>query len=159
MERLKLTKDGIKKLNEELEEKEEELRKLGKYKGDAAANEGDAWHDNFAFEQTEIKERALKREIEDLRQKIAMAEIIKISDDGDNDKIKIGSNVTVLLKYSEEDEEELSFVMLDLRDSKNNSISINSPIGELIKGQKVGFTGKYTVGENIIHVKVLSVKN
>ena len=47
MENLKLTRDGLKKLNKTLEEKKEELRKLGQYKSQAAANEGDGWQ--FCF--------------------------------------------------------------------------------------------------------------
>ena len=56
MKTLKLTQEGLCQLQQEIEHKKEELRKLGKYKAQAAANEGDAWHDNFAFEQTEIQE-------------------------------------------------------------------------------------------------------
>lgn len=66
MKKLKLTQEGLEKLTRELESKREELRELGKYKSQAAANEGDTWHDNFAFEQTEINERGMIRQINEL---------------------------------------------------------------------------------------------
>ena len=43
------------KMLKEIENKEQELWNLRRYKGEAAENEGDVWHDNFAFEQTEIE--------------------------------------------------------------------------------------------------------
>lgn len=160
MKRLKLTHEGIKSLQQELEAKKEELRKLGKYKSDAASNEGDAWHDNFAFEQTEIKERALVRQIKDLEEEINTAEIIEIEKNIGIDKINVGSTVTVLLKYSEEDEEEISFVLTgSYGDSGANHFSINSPIGEAVFGQSLGFEGKYMVNGNVIYFKILSVSN
>lgn len=42
MKKLKLTQEGLEKLTRGLESKKEELRELGKYKGQAATNEGDA---------------------------------------------------------------------------------------------------------------------
>ena len=93
MKSLKLSRDGLEKLKQNLEEKKEELRKLGIYKASAAANEGDAWHDNFAFEQTEIQERALIHTINELQNEINNAEIID-DDSESNDKVQIDSKVT-----------------------------------------------------------------
>ena len=96
MKKLKLTQEGLEKLTRELESKKEELLELGRYKSQAAANEGDAWHDNFAFEQTEIKERGLIRQINELQERINTAEIIQDEDVKSSDVVGVGSHVMML---------------------------------------------------------------
>jgi hypothetical protein len=79
MKKLQLTIEEAKAFSSDIEKKEEKLRKLRKYKGSAAENEGDSWHDNFAFEQTEIEERGLMKEINDLKTTYNNASIIDVS--------------------------------------------------------------------------------
>lgn len=160
MKKLKLTKEGLKKLTRELESKKEELLELGRYKIQAAANEGDAWHDNFAFEQTEIKERGLIRQINDLQERINTAEIIQDEKVKSSDIVGVGSHVTVSLKFSHEEEEELSFFLTgNFGDASSEYVSINSPIGECIVGKRAGYEGKYIVNGNEIFVKIKTVSN
>ncbi len=158
-QRLKLTKVGVEEFNRELELKQEELRKLRQYKSQAAENEGDAWHDNFAFEQTEIKERALNYEINRLQHQINAAEIIDDNSDEDESVIKVGSEIRVYMEYSDGDGEEDTFILTGGQGKINeNKVSVNSPIGECVLGKTVGFEGQYSVNGNIIKVKVLKVK-
>ena len=141
-QRLKLTKVGFEELNRELELKQEELRKLGQYKSQAAENEGDAWHDNFAFEQTEIKERALNYEINKLQHQIKTAELIEANSDEDESVIKVGSEIRVYMEYSDGDGEEDTFILTGGQGKINeNKVSVNSPIGECVLGKTVGFEG------------------
>ena len=159
MEVLKLTKEGKEKLEQDLEAKKEELRKLGEYKSSAAANEGDAWHDNFAFEQTEIKERALIHEVNDLQEKINTAEIIEVNTK-DSNKVTVGTKVKVLLQYAKDDQEECIFTIIgEFGNMDPNTVSMNSPVAKCILGQSVGFEGTYTVNSNKIGVKILSLTN
>ena len=157
MKKLKLTEEGAKKLRDEIETKKEELRNLGQYKASAAENEGDAWHDNFAFEQTEIQERSLMREISDLQHRLDTAEIIEVTKN--ENKVNIGSKVTVLIQFSEEDEEEYAFTLESTGKSAANIVSINSPLGECIFEKETGYEGKYDVNGNSIKVKILSIEN
>lgn len=160
MKKLKLTQEGLKKLTRELESKKEELWELGKYKSQAAANEGDTWHDNFAFEQTEIRERGLIRQINELQEHINTAEIIQGEKVKSSDIVGVGSHVTVSLKFSQEEVEELSFFLTgSFGDASSEYVSINSPIGECIIGKKVGFEGRYTVNGHEINVKILAISN
>lgn len=159
IKKLKLTEAGIEELNKELELKQEELRKLGQYKSQAAENEGDTWHDNFAFEQTEIKERALNYEISRLQHQIKTAEIIDENSDEDESVIKVGSKIRVYMEYSDGDGEEDTFILTGGQGKINeNKVSVNSPIGECVLGKKVGFEGQYSVNRNIIKIKVLKVE-
>ena len=161
MKKLKLTQEGLEKLTRELESKREELRELGKYKSQAAANEGDTWHDNFAFEQTEINERGLIRQINELQERINTAEVIQDEKVKSSDIVGVGSHVTVSSKFSQEEAaEELSFFLTgNFGDASSEYVSINSPIGECIVGKRVGYEGKYTVNGNEIFVKIKSVSN
>lgn len=156
---LKLTKVGFEELNRELELKQEELRKLRQYKIQAAENEGDAWHDNFAFEQTEIKERGLNYEINKLKHQLKTAELIEADSDEDESGIKVGSEIRVYMEYSDGDSEENTFILTGGQGKiDENKISVNSPIGKCILGKTVGFEGQYSVNENIIKIKVLKVE-
>lgn len=156
-EKLKLTKNGVEEMLKELERKKIELQKLRLYKNQAAENEGDAWHDNFAFEQTEIKERTIMYEIRKIQNQIDTAEIIEdnISIDG---IITIGSKIKLYMEYSDEDNEIKTFELTGGQGNINeNKISINSPLGTCIFEQKVGFEGCYNVNGITIKVKVLDI--
>lgn len=161
MKKLKLTQEGLEQLTRELESKKEELLELGKYKGQAAANEGDAWHDNFAFEQTEIKERGLIRQIQELQRSINTAEIIPTDSVQTSDTVKIGSQVTVSIKRSIKGEVKIrSFCLTgNFGDTNSKCVSVNSPMGECIIGKKVGFEGKYTVNGNDVFIRIESISN
>ena len=157
-QKLKFTKAGFEELNKELELKQKELRQLGKYKNQAAENEGDAWHDNFACEQTEIKERGLIYEINQLKHQIETAELIETDPDEDESVIKVGSKIRVYMEESDGYGEEDTFILTGGQGKfDENKVSINSPIGECILGKTVGFEGKYSVNGNIIKIKVLKV--
>jgi len=158
-QKLKLTKSGFEELNKELEFKKKELRKLGQYKSKAAENEGDVWHDNFAFEQTEIKERALNYEINKLQHQINTAEIIEYDSDADEGVIKVGSEIRVYMEYSDGDSEEDTFILTGEQGKFNeNKVSINSPIGKCVLGKTVGFEGQYSVNGHSIKIKILKIK-
>ena len=160
MKKLMLTEEGLNNLKREIEIKKEELRELGKYKGSAAANEGDAWHDNFAFEQTEIKERSLILEIKELENQLSSAEIISSDNSSDKNVVGINSEVTVIMKFDEDDEEEHTFTLVgNYCNAGLSNVSLNSPMGECINQKPVGFEGKYTVNGNEIYVKIIKINN
>ena len=155
MRKIKLTKESAESLQKEIEKKEMELRELRKYKAYASENEGDTWHDNFAFEQAEIKERSLIKEISDMREQLKIAEIINVDSNADKDSVR------VIMKYSEDDEEEYEFVLTGgfKVESKYDSVSINAPLGKCVYGKKIGFEGNYSVNGNKIDIKILSIIN
>lgn len=154
MEKITLTKAGEENLRRQIEEKKAELHKLGIYKGSAAENEGDAWHDNFAFEQTEIKERGLIHEISELERKLSIAEIVNVKEVNKN-VATIDSKVTVNMKFNDEESEEITFLLVG---DFEGETSINSPMGKCINGKQVGFKGKYKVNENIVSVELLKIE-
>lgn len=139
---LKFTNVGFEELKKELELKQEELRQLGQYKNQAAENEGDAWHDNFAFEQTEIKERGLIYEINQLKHQIETAELIETDPNEDESVIKVGSKIRVYMEYSDGDGEEDTFILTGGQGKiDENKVSVNSPIGKCVLGKKMDMKG------------------
>lgn len=158
MEKVILTKKGRENLKQQIEEKKNELRKLGIYKGSAAENEGDAWHDNFAFEQTEIKERVLIYEINELERKLGNSEVIDETSQNEN-IATIGAKITVNLRFNEEEAEVMTFSLVgDFENDGYSKISINSPLGKCIAGKNVGFKGKYSVDTNNVSVELLKIE-
>lgn len=73
---LKLSAEGLRSLERELDSLEQQLRDNRIYKNKIAVENGNVWHDNNDFEQCEIEERRLMKEISDMREKIFSAEII-----------------------------------------------------------------------------------
>lgn len=142
-----------------IDKKRKELKELRKYKGSAYEEEGDGFHDNFTFEQAEIKERGLLREIADLKSKFDEAEIIDIKEKTNNadGKVAIGSKVTVKLKFDGVEEEETYTITGGYGNMLKNIVSIESPLGKCLIDKTVGFEGSYTVNGNVTVVKIVEI--
>lgn len=156
---LRLTIKEAAEMRNMIDKKREELKELGKYKGSAYEQEGDGFHDNFAFEQAEIKERGLLREITDLQLKLDEAEIIDIDEEANNanGKVSIGSKVTVKLEFDGEEEEETYTITGGYGNMLKNIVSIQSPLGQCLINKTVGFEGSYTVDGNVTVVKIVEI--
>ena len=156
---LRLTIKEADEMRNMIDKKREELKELGKYKGSAYEEEGDGFHDNFAFEQAEIKERGLLREIADLQSKLDEAEIIDIKEEANNadSKVAIGSKVTVKLKFDGVEDEETYTIIGGYGIMLKNIVSIESPLGKCLIDKTVGFEGSYTVNGNVTVVKIVEI--
>ena len=157
---LRLTIQEADEMRNMIEKKRKELKELGKYKGSAYEQEGDGFHDNFAFEQAEIKERGLLREIADLQLKLDEAEIIDIDEEANNanGKVAIGSKVTVKLEFDGEEEEEETYTITGgYGNMLKKIVSIQSPLGQCLINKTVGFEGSYTVNGNVTVVKIVEI--
>ncbi len=156
---LRLTIKEADEMRNMIDKKRKELKELGKYKGSAYEEEGDGFHDNFAFEQAEIKERGLLREIADLKSKFDEAEIIDIKEETNNadGKVAIGSKVTVKLKFDGVEEEETYTITGGYGNMLKNIVSIESPLGKCLIDKTVGFEGSYTVNGNVTVVKIVEI--
>ena len=79
--RLTVSSKGLEDMKKRLESSQDELIALRKYKGAEAVDNGDVWHDNNDFEQCEIQERALQKDINDLEHQIATAIVVDTEKD------------------------------------------------------------------------------
>lgn len=155
--RLTVSSKGLEDMKKRLESSQDELIALRKYKGAEAVDNGDVWHDNNDFEQCEIQERALQKDINDLEHQIATA--IVVDTEKDYSIVDFGARVTVQLTYGVDDFETDTFLFSDSDESSAlTKISANSPLGEEIYKKEVGYDGSYKVRSNTIKVKILKIE-
>ena len=156
---LRLTIDEANEIRENIQSKEKKLKELRMQKGTAYEDEGDGFHDNFAFEQAEIMERRILREIADLRTKLDEAQIIDLKAEAENanGNVVIGSEVTVQLEFDGEKEEETYTITGGFGNISQNIVSVESPLGNCLMGKTVGFEGDYTVNGITTLVKIVKI--
>lgn len=152
---MKLTKKEAEDLLKEIRRKEKELRNLRKYKGEAAENEGDVWHDNFAFEQTEIEERMLINHISEMQEIYRNIDIIEANSTGGT--VQLGNTVTVELTFEEDDKEILTFYITGGSGDGKKTLSVSSPLGEMLLNNPEGYEGTYIINKHEIEFKILKI--
>ncbi len=144
-----LTKENIKKLEEELEYRLTVKRaEIAKEKSEAAAH-GDR------SENAEYKEACRNyRENDDrIQYLLTMISTATVIDDNNTDESTLGINRKAIIKFVEDDEEAAVTLVTTLDiDPENMHISIESDLGKALLGKKAGDIvevnaprGKYTV--------------
>lgn len=149
-----LTVDGLKKLEDQLDELKTVQRKEVAERIKQALAFGDisenSEYDEAKNEQAQLEERIAKIE--------TMLRNAKVIDDEDitTDKVSIGSKV--LVKDLEYDEEiEYTIVGVAESDPYEGKISNESPVGSALLGRKSGETVEVHVPDGIIEYKVLDI--
>lgn len=153
---MKVSKEGLLAMEDRLSELKRKLNEIGQHKGKVAIHSGDAWHDNNDFDQTEIEERRLSRQIYDLEEEIKNATIIEVTNAPG--VVSLNSIVTLRLIFSEDDKEEVTYKLTDVDSSSLDSITLHSPLGKEIFGKKVGETGYYNAPMGKVKFQILSVE-
>lgn len=148
-----LTKEGLEQLKRRAREAEEKLTKLLSQKQEIAVTQGDYWHDNPSFNQLEMQERALRREIREIRDRLARAVIVEEENQGD--EIRIGSFVEII--FEDGRRMELTIVDPETSDPRKRLISYASPLGKALLGARTGDTRRYSVGENEFRIEVIRI--
>jgi len=149
----KVTREGMDRLRERLEEAEGKLRKLLRQKQETAESGGDHWHDNPAFYQLEMDERALHRQIGEIHDKLARAVIVERQ--GGVHDVGIGSFVEVA--FGDGRKMELTIVDPEIASPSEGSISYDSPLGQAILGARSGDIRTYSVAGKEFEVKVIRI--
>jgi len=149
-----LTKEGLERLNKQLQETESKLAKLLLQKQEIATTQGDYWHDNPSFDKLEGEERALRLEIRNIRKKLTRAVIVE--ETNQEDEVKIGSFVLLILE-SDKKETEFKIVDPEISDPSKGFISYASPLGKAILGARAGDIRTYSVGEKKFQVQIVKV--
>ena len=137
----KLTRDDIRKMEEEIEHRKLVVRRQALEDVKEARAQGDL-SENFEYKAAKQFKNQNESRIRYLERMIKTAQIIE--DEAQDDEV--GLNKTVELYFEEEDEvEEYTLVTTMLGNSLDGRISIESPIGKAILGHKIG---------DICHVEV-----
>lgn len=150
-----LTQDGLKRLEEELENLKSVKRREVAERIKVAIGYGDI-SENSEYEDAKNEQAFIEGRIITLEKMLRNARIIN-NDEIDTDIVSIGSIVTVEdLEFG--DTMEYTIVGTAESDPMQNKISNESPVGKAILGKKKGATVDVNVPAGVIQYKIVDIK-
>ncbi|AGA59679.1 MAG: transcription elongation factor GreA [Thermobacillus sp.] len=150
-----LTQDGLKRLEEELENLKSVKRREVAERIKIAIGYGDI-SENSEYEDAKNEQAFIEGRIITLEKMLRNARIIN-NDEIDTDTVSIGSIVTVEdVEYG--DTMEYVIVGTAEADPSQNKISNESPVGKAILGKKKGTVVDVNVPAGIIKYKIVDIK-
>ncbi|HTG68167.1 MAG TPA: transcription elongation factor GreA [Candidatus Udaeobacter sp.] len=150
-----LTQEGLRKLEDELENLKSVKRREVAERIKVAIGYGDI-SENSEYEDAKNEQAFIEGRVITLEKMLRNARIIN-NDDIDIDTVSIGSIVTVEdMEYG--DTMEYSIVGTAEADPLQNKISNESPVGKAILGKKKGTIVEVSVPVGIIQYKILDIK-
>ena len=131
-----MTYDGIKALEQELEQLKVVARKEVAEKIKEAREQGDL-SENAEYDAAKEEQREIEARIEEIEKILKNAEVVDSADAAKDNSITLGCTVKI---YDEEFDEEVEYKIVGSTetDIKNNKISNESPIGKALIGKKEG---------------------
>ena len=150
-----LTYEGLRKLEEELEDLKVNQRKAVAAKIKEAREQGDL-SENAEYDAAKDEQRDIEARIEEITAILKTAEVV-VEDEVDLDKISIGCKIKILdVEYNEE--VDFKIVGSTEANSLKGKISNESPLGRALIGAKVGDEVKVeTPGGEVVY-KVLEIQ-
>ena len=149
-----LTYEGLKKLEDELENLKAVRRKEVSQKIKEAREQGDL-SENAEYDAAKDEQRDIEARIEELEKILKNAEVV-VEEEADLDKVSIGCSVKIL--DCEFDEElEYKIVGSTEANSLKGKISNESPVGKALLGKQVGDTVTVETPAGEFSYKVLSI--
>ena len=149
-----LTYEGLKKLEDELENLKVVRRKEVSQKIKEAREQGDL-SENALYYAAKDEQRDIEARIEELEKILKNAEVV-VEEEADLDKVSIGRSVKIL--DCEFDEElEYKIVGSTEANSLKGKISNESPVGKALLGKQVGDTVTVETPAGEFSYKVLSI--
>ncbi len=150
-----LTYEGLKKLEDELQDLKVVKRKQIAQKIREAREQGDL-SENAEYDAAKDEQRDIEARIEQIEKILKNAEVV-VEDEIDLDKISVGCKVKVLdVEY--EEEEEFKIVGSSEANSLGGKISNESPVGKALIGAKAGDTVQVETQAGVIEYKVLEIQ-
>ena len=147
----KLTKNDIRRLEEEIEHRKLVVRKEAIAEVKEARAHGDL-SENFEYYAAKRFKNQNESRIRYLEKMVKTARIIE--DDSKEDEVGLDNTVTVY--FVEDDEEETYKIVTSVRgDSVSNLITIESPLGKALMGHKEGDTVSVKVTEQVSYDVVI----
>lgn len=149
-----VTDEGLKKLQEELNELKTVRRKEITEKIKVARGFGDL-SENSEYDEAKNEQALVENRIAELEEQIKDATVIN-DDEISTEVINIGSKVKV---YDKEYDEECEYTIVGATESDPimGLISDESPIGKALLGAKVGQTVAVEAPESVIELEILSI--
>ncbi|MCX8095114.1 MAG: transcription elongation factor GreA [Caldisericia bacterium] len=155
-----VTKEGLKRLEDELEYLRNVKRPQIAEKLENAVQAFGELTENAEYEETKREQALIEGRISELEELLSKAIII------DTDKISkvavgIGSKVKILVKnLKDKSEETMEFMLVSSVEGEpdENKISIDSPIGEAIIGKRKGDVVKVKIPKGEVLIKIISIE-
>ena len=149
-----MTYEGLKKLEDELQELKVVKRKEVGLKIKEAREQGD-FSENAEYDAAKDEQRDIEARIEEIEKILKNAEVAD-DDSAKNGTINLGCTVTLL---DTEDDEELEFKIVGSTEAKSleNKISNESPLGKAIIGRKTGDELEVETPAGVVKYRVLNV--
>lgn len=150
-----MTYEGIKALEEELEDLKVNKRKEVAQKIKEAREQGDL-SENAEYDAAKEEQREYELRIEEIEKILKNAEVAD-EDESTRDKVTVGCIVTI---YDEEFDEETEYKIVGSSevDILNNKISNESPVGRALIGTSVGQEIVVETNAGECKYKVLAIK-
>ena len=150
-----LTREGLKKYEDELHELKVIRRKEVAQKIKEAREQGDL-SENAEYDAAKDEQRDIEARIEELEKILKNAEVV-VEDEVDLDKINIGCIVKILdVEYSEE--LDYKIVGSSEANSLKGKIANESPVGKALIGHKVGDTVEVETPAGVFAYKILEIQ-
>lgn len=149
-----LTYEGLKKLEDELQELKVVRRKEVAQKIKEAREQGDL-SENAEYDAAKDEQRDIEARIEEVEKILKNAEVI-VEEDVDLDRINIGCSVRIL---DCEFDEELEYKIVGSMEANSlkGKISNESPVGKALMGKKVGDMIAVETQAGTLEYKILSI--
>lgn len=149
-----LTYEGLKKLEDELQDLKVVKRKEVADKIREAREQGDL-SENAEYDAAKDEQRDIEARIEEIEKILKNAEVV-VEDDVNLDQINIGCSVRI---YDMEFEEELEYKIVGSTEANSlkGKISNESPVGKALLGKKVGDTVTVETQAGEIAYKILEI--
>ena len=149
-----LTYEGLKKLEDELENLKVVRRKEVSQKIKEAREQGDL-SENAEYDAAKDEQRDIEARIEELEKLLKNVEVVG-QDEVDADTVGIGSRVKL---YDVEMDEEVEYTIVGSTeaDALNGKISNESPVGAALIGSKVGETIVVETISGDLEFKILEI--
>ena len=149
-----VTEEGLEKIKSELEYLKNERREEISERLELAISHGDL-SENADYDYAKQEQAFVEGRIKDLEDSLRRAQII--DHDGRNDKVRVGSTVTVAEEGFEGEEETYYIVGVHEADPVNGRISNESPIGKALLGARVGQTVKVNAPAGIMQFTIKAI--
>ena len=150
-----LTAEGLKILEDELEDLKVNRRKEVSQKIKEAREQGDL-SENAEYDAAKDEQRDIEARIEEIEKILKNAEVV-VEDEVDLDKINVGCKVKLIdLEFSEE--LEYKIVGSTEANSLEGKISNESPVGRALIGHKVGDAVDVETPAGVSSYKILGIE-
>lgn len=150
-----MTYEGLKQLEDEIQELKVVRRKEVAQKIKEAREQGDL-SENAEYDAAKDEQREIEARIEEIEKILKNAEVI-VEDEVELDKINVGCRVRVF-DFEWDEEDEFQIVGSSESNSLKKRISNESPVGSALIGHKVGDVVQVETLNGTIELKVLEIQ-